>query len=251
MESKFLPAATIHLGLMRTQLRDGHNLASTLLTLFAALLMLGWGWPLGPVVPLAICGVALLLLLQLRLVGRSSGLEQTQHPVSPTRARRDLRHFPAKPMPQLSPPPTVSRSPRPEAKSAASARVSRAATTARTEALTATRRAPLQGLAQSQGDHHFLFECRRHFALRWQGLVADMEEAWSRRDLGALRWALYQLRVQSTLWGVQPLGGEARALEGLLEHTGTVGFDIRCERALARLRALSEGRQEEVDQGLC
>jgi len=84
--------------------------------------------------------------------------------------------------------------------------------------------------------------------MSWQGLVADMEDAWTRRDLGALRWALYQLRVQSTLWGVQALAGEARRLEGLLEHSGTVGFDARCERALTRLRALSEGRQHELEQ---
>ena len=215
-----MSSATLHQGPADATL-DGRCRSSAALAVFAALLMLGGADALAPPVATAVCGVALLMLLEARWGARA-----------PRRRRGGGRDAPRR-LPASAPLAAPQGLPAPISLTNAPAGVS---------PLGAETRAPLQRLAQFQGDHRFLLECRRNLVGRWLGLVTEMEHAWTHRDLGALRWALYQLRMQSTLWGMQPLSGQAHGLERLLEHAGTVGFDTRCERALARLRASIEGR---------
>jgi hypothetical protein len=214
-----LTAATHHHGAARADL-DARCLASAALACLAGLFLLGGGASLAPVVPLAGCGLALLLLLEHRLADlpiRTAGL-----PSLPGAGRSGAGRPPTFPAPAAEP---------------------RSLPWLPVPVTPASTRAPLQRLAQAQGDHRFLLECRSNLSGRWLALIEEMEAAWARRDLGGLRWALYQLRLQSALWGVQPLAREARATERLLGHAGTVGFEPRCERALAGLRALLEGRR--------
>jgi len=206
---------------------SGLCLASVLLALLAAALMLGAGQRITPAVPLAACGLALLLLLGSRLGARASGLQLPAHlPVPAYRVSPRAR-----PAPDRSAPDRSALGPS-------------LGTPAATAPAACGARAPLQGLAQAQGDHRFLLECRRNLAGRWLVLVAEMEAAWACRDLGELRWSLYQIRRQSALWGMSALCSQAQRLEELLEHAGTVGFDTRCDRALERLRASVEGPVE-------
>jgi hypothetical protein len=102
--------------------------------------------------------------------------------------------------------------------------------------------APLQRLAQAQGDQRFLIDCRRNVSARWLHLLEEVETAWARGRIGEMRWPLYQLRMQTTLWGATSPSRKARELERLLGGTGMLGFEYRCGRSLASLRAALEGR---------
>jgi hypothetical protein len=98
--------------------------------------------------------------------------------------------------------------------------------------------APLQRLAQRQRDQRFLGECRRSVLKRWHGLASEAEQAAFDGRIAEVRWPIYQLRVQSELWGATAMQSAAQDLEHLLDHPGFQAFQQRLERQLASLHDL-------------